>query len=110
MIQQNRTLAEPSSLGEKGRTMAKNGKKSALQQAASKKLAGIGPATATAEQIAHMMVHAEERGEVTRVGLEDGSWGWARRREDGQTEVMRPTPEMLECLARWESGAQHPGH
>jgi len=90
--------------------MAKNGKKSALQQAASKKLAGIGPAAPSAEQVAHMMVHAEERGEVSRVRLEDGSWAWARRREDGQTEIMRPTQEMLDCLARWEAGAAHPQH
>lgn len=85
-------------------------KKSALQQAASKKLAGIGPAAPTAEQVAHMMLHAEERGEVQRVRLEDGTWAWARARKDGQTEVMRPTPEMLEHLARWESGAAHPQH
>ena len=23
-----------------------------------------------------MMMHAEERGEAQRVGLDDGSWGW----------------------------------
>ncbi len=90
--------------------MAKNGKKSALQKAASKKLAGIGPAAPSAEQVAHMMLHAEERGEVSRVRLEDGSWGWARARQDGKTEVMRPTPEMLEYLSRWEAGAAHPTH
>ena len=90
--------------------MAKNGKKSALQTAASKKLAGIGPKGHTPEQFAHMMLHAEERGEVTRVELEDGTWGWARRRADGQTEVMRPSPEMLEALDGWARGAAHPTH
>lgn len=102
-------LAATSCLGENVRTMAKN-KKNALQQAASRKLAGIGPQAPSAEQVAHMMLHAEERGEVSRVSLEDGSWGWARQRDDGQTEVLRPTREMLEALARWEHGAAHPQH
>lgn len=90
--------------------MAKNGKKSALQQAASKKLAGIGPKPMTAEQFAHMMLHAEERGEVTRVNLDDGSWGWARQGADGKTEVMKPTPDMLAALDGWARGVAHPTH
>ena len=89
--------------------MAKNGKKSALQQAASKKLAGLGPKQPNAEQVAHMMLHAEERGEVSRVGLEDGTWGWAMTGKDGETQVMRPTQEMLDALDRFASEG-HPAH
>ncbi len=88
--------------------MAKK-KKSALQQAASRKLAGIGPKPPSPEHIAHMMLHAEERGEVSRVSLEDGTWGWAMPGEDGQTQVMRPTQEMLDALDRFAREG-HPAH
>ncbi len=88
--------------------MAKN-KKSALQLAASKKLAGLGPKPPSPEHVAHMMLHAEERGEVARVGLEDGTWGWAMTGKDGQQQVMRPTQEMLDALARFDREG-HPTH
>ncbi len=107
---ENASLRSTRRWGNKAGAMAKNGKKSALQQAASKKLAGIGPKAPSPEHVAHMMLHAEERGEVTRVGLEDGSWGWAVPGKDGTTQVLKPTPEMLEALARWEAGAAHPQH
>lgn len=87
--------------------MAKN-KKSALQQAASRKLAGIAKPPSP-EHVAHMMMHAEERGEVQRVSLDDGTWGWAMPGEGGQTQVMRPTQEMLDALERFEREG-HPAH
>lgn len=87
----------------------KKKKPSALQAAASRKLAGIGNPQPSPEHVAHMMMHAEERGEVQRVGLEDGSWGWAMQGPDGKTQVLRPTQEMLDALHRFETEG-HPAH
>jgi hypothetical protein len=85
-------------------------KKSALASAASRKLAGIGSGPRyTPEQMAHMMMHAEERGEAVRVQLEDGSWGWQVTGPDGKKQVLVPTPEMLAALHRFETEG-HPSH
>jgi hypothetical protein len=89
--------------------MATKKKQSALQMAASKKLGSIGPKTPSAEEIAHMMMHAEERGEVERVALEDGSWVWAAPGSDGKPRILRPTVEMLEALDRFAREG-HPAH
>jgi hypothetical protein len=80
--------------------MAKKNKKSALAVAASKKLARIG--APDPEEVAHAMWHAEERGEVERVSLDDGSWAWAFVDGDGQTKMIKPTEQMLMALARFE--------
>lgn len=89
---------------------AKKKKKSgALAAAASKKLSGIGPARMSPEQMAHMLLHAEERGDVQRVELDDGSWGWAMATPDGKTQVLKPTQEMLAALERFETEG-HPAH
>jgi len=79
--------------------MAKKNKKSALTAAASRRLARIGQPDP--EEIAHAMFHAEERGEVQRVSLDDGSWAWAFPDQDGKTQLLKPTPEMLAALARF---------
>jgi hypothetical protein len=87
-------------------------KPNALAAAASRKLAGIGKGASpqqSPEQIAHMLLHAEERGEVERVTLEDGSWAWAARGPDGKTQILKPTKEMLEALERFEREG-HPAH
>ena len=83
-----------------GPSMAKKNKKSALAAAASRKLAQIG--APDPEEVAHAMYHAEERGEVQRVPLEDGGWAWTFAGEDGQPQMLRPTPAMLAALARFE--------
>ena len=85
--------------------MAKKNKKSALASAASKRLARIG--APDPEEVAHAMFHAEERGEVQRVPLEDGSWAWGFVDPDGQQKMLKPTPEMLAALARFERGGPH---
>jgi hypothetical protein len=86
-------------------------KKSALAAAASRKLAKIGGDAPrfTPEQIAHMMMHAEERGEAERVPLDDGSWGWRMSGPDGKVQVLKPTPEILAALHRFETEG-HPAH
>ena len=75
-------------------------KKNALAAAASRKLSRIGGdgPRFTPEQIAHMMMHAEERGEAERVTLGDGSWGWQMSGPDGNPQVLKPTPEILAAL------------
>jgi hypothetical protein len=86
-------------------------KKSALSASASKNLArvaGTAPKM-SAEQMAHMLLHAEERGEVERVTLDDGTWGWATQAKDGKTQILKPTPEMLEALERFDRDG-HPQH
>ncbi len=88
----------------------KRKKNSALAAAASRKLSQIGSGPRfTPEQLAHFMVHAEERGEAERVTLEDGSWGWQMQGPDGKAQVLKPTPEMLAALERFETEG-HPSH
>ena len=87
-------------------------KTSALAAAASRKLAGIGGPGAgkySPEDIAHAMMHAEERGEAARVDLDDGTWGWQLQGPDGQSRILKPTPEILAALERFEREG-HPGH
>lgn len=57
----------------------------------------------------HYLMHAEERGEVQRVPLEDGTWAWAMQGPDGKPQFLKPTPEMLELLHKYETEG-HPGH
>ena len=89
----------------------KKAEKSALATAASRRLARIGGEGSrfTPEQLAHFMVHAEERGEAERVELDDGSWGWQIQGPDGKTQLLKPTPEMLAALDRFETEG-HPAH
>jgi hypothetical protein len=85
-------------------------KTSPLAAAASKRLAGIGgPTKYSPEDVAHAMMHAEENGEAERVPLEDGSWGWRVRGPNGQDQLLKPTPEILAALERFEREG-HPGH
>jgi hypothetical protein len=86
----------------------KKKKNSALAAAASRKLGGGAPRY-TPEQVAHMMMHAEERGEAERVPLDDGAWGWRIHGPDGQAQVLKPTPEILAALERFEREG-HPSH
>jgi len=83
----------------------------ALAAAASRKLARIGGdgPRYTPEQIAHTMMHAEERGEAARVPLDDGTWGWQMTGPDGEQQVLKPTPEILAALERFETEG-HPAH
>ena len=78
----------------------KKKKQSALAAAASKKLAGIGGPRMSPEELAHVLFHAEQRGEVERVTLEDGSWAWAVDNGKGK-QILKPTPEMLVALERF---------
>lgn len=85
--------------------MAKK-KKNALAAAASRKLASIGGPKMSPQDVAHVLWHAEQRGEVERVPLEDGSWAWVMHGPDGQPQMLKPTPEMLEVL----DGFEREGH
>lgn len=78
--------------------------KGALAQAASKKLASIGGPKMSPEDVAHVLWHAEQRGEVERVPLEDGSWAWVLpgQGENGQPQMLKPTPAMLEIVDRFD--------
>jgi hypothetical protein len=86
-------------------------KKNALAAAATRRLEKIGtaPAKMSPEQLVHALMHAEERGEVQRVSLDDGSWGWVMQGPDGKQQILKPTPEMLEALHRFETEG-HPSH
>jgi hypothetical protein len=90
---------------------SKKKKNSALAAAATRRLEKLGPAPVkmSPEQITHALMHAEERGEVQRVTLEDGSWAWVMQGPDGKPQVLKPTPEMLAALHRFETEG-HPSH
>jgi hypothetical protein len=88
---------------------SKKKKKSALANAASKKLASIGGARMTPEQLAHSMMHAEADGQAERVTLDDGSWAWRVTMPDGEVRMLKPTPEILAALDRFEREG-HPSH
>ncbi len=94
----------------KNKDKSNNGKKrnSALAAAASRKLGGGAPRY-TPEHVAHMMMHAEGRGEAERVPLDDGSWGWRIQGPDGKAQLLKPTPEILAALTRFEREG-HPSH
>lgn len=85
-------------------------KNNPLAAAASRKLKGEA-IRHTPEQIAHLMMHAEERGEAERVPLDDAadSWGWKITGPDGKAQVLKPTPEILAALERFEREG-HPSH
>jgi hypothetical protein len=86
-------------------------KKNALAAAASKRLSRIGSATPqyTPEQLAHIMMHAEEDGSAERISFDDGSWGWRLQGPGGKPQILKPTPEMLAALERFETEG-HPSH
>jgi hypothetical protein len=93
------------------KTNAKPKKKNnPLAAAASRKLSGDTPRY-TPDQIAHLMMHAEERGEADRVPLDDApdSWGWKITGPDGKEQILKPTPEILAALERFEREG-HPSH
>lgn len=90
-------------------TSKKKKKPSALASAASRKLAQIGGAKMTPEQLAHSMMHAEEDGQAERVILDDGDWAWRMTFPDGTTRILKPTPEILAALERFERDG-HPAH
>jgi hypothetical protein len=83
--------------------MGKKKRKGALAAAASKKLASIGGPKMSPEDVAHVLWHAEQRGEVERAPLEDGSWAWVLPGgEGGQPQMLKPTPAMLAIVERFE--------
>jgi hypothetical protein len=85
-------------------------KKTALAAAASRRLSRIGTTGPTSpDELAHIMMHAEERGQAERVPLADGSWGWQVQGPNGEPQLLKPTPEMLEALERFEREG-HPAH
>lgn len=85
---------------------SKKKKGGALAAAASKRLSRIGAPQMTAEELAHTMFHAEENGQAERVPTEDGAWAWRVQTPDGP-RMLKPTPEVLEALARFEQGHDH---
>jgi len=76
-------------------------KKGALAAAASRKLATIGGPKMSPEEVAHVLWHAEQRGEIERVPLEDGSWAWLVPGQ-GAPQMLKPTPAMLEVVEGFE--------
>jgi hypothetical protein len=90
-------------------TSRKKKKTGGLASAASRKLAQIGGAKMTPEQLAHSMMHAEEDGQAERVILDDGDWAWRMTFPDGTTRILKPTPEILAALERFEREG-HPAH
>ena len=90
-------------------TSKKKKKPSALSSAASRKLAQIGGPKMTPEQLAHSMMHAEADGQAERITLDDGQWAWRVTFPDGTTRILKPTPEILAALERFEREG-HPAH
>jgi hypothetical protein len=90
-------------------TSKKKKKPGALASAASRKLAQIGGAKMTPEQLAHSMMHAEQDGQAERITLDDGDWAWRVTFPDGTTRMLKPTPEILAALERFEREG-HPAH
>jgi hypothetical protein len=91
--------------------MAAKKKKSALAEAASRRLMAIGLPKLTPHDIAHAMFHAEERGEVERVPSDDApGWAWLLPAQGSAArQRIQPTPEMLESLTQLAAGIGH-GH
>ena len=85
--------------------MAKKKKKSALAEAATRRLERIGSEPMNAEKAALAMLAAERAGYATRIQLEDGSWGWTVESGGEKNQVVVPTAEMLAVLERMDSGA-----
>jgi hypothetical protein len=78
---------------------------SALAQAASRKLAGIG--APNEHDVAHYLFHAEERGEAVRVP-HDGPLGWAWQVTSPQGNAMiAPTPGILAAFEQFKAGIGH---
>jgi len=90
-------------------TSKKKNKGNALASAASRKLSQIGGPKMTPEQLAHSMMHAEADGQAERVTLDDGAWAWRVTFPDGTTRMLKPTPEILAALHRFEHEG-HPAH
>jgi hypothetical protein len=83
-------------------------KNAALAAAAGRRLARIGAPTGySPDEIAHAMFHAEERGDAERVSLEDGTWAWRVKGPGGEVQMIRPTKEILEAVARFDDGEHH---
>jgi hypothetical protein len=83
-------------------------KTSALAAAASRRLSAIGESKMSPQDVAHSLFHAEERGDVERVTMDDGSWAWAMKPgPDGQRQILKPTPEMLAHLEDLARGIGH---
>ena len=87
----------------------KRKKPNALAAAASRRLEKIGGRELSPEHLAHMMLHAEEDGHAERVPLEDGTWAWRTRGDDGTERLIKPTPDMLAALERFAREG-HPAH
>jgi hypothetical protein len=92
--------------------MATKKKKSALQEAASRRLQAIGLPKMTPHDIAHAMFHAEERGEVERVPSDDPpGWAWLLPSQNGgERQRLHPTPEMLTAMDMFARGEGHNHH
>ena len=83
-------------------------KKSALKASASRRMQMIGAPKLSPQQLAHAMFHAEERKEVERVTLDDGSWAWLLPEQpDGKRPMIQPTAEMLRALEGFARGEGH---
>lgn len=80
---------------------SKKNKPSKLAQAASRRLQRIGVRELSAQELAHAMYHAEERGEVQRVPTPDGGWAWLLPEQNGERQQLAPTPEVLAWLERF---------
>jgi hypothetical protein len=85
--------------------VAKKNKKSALAEAAKRRLEGIGSAPMNAEKAALAMLAAERAGYATRVQLDDGTWGWTVQNGADKEQVVVPTAEMLAVLERMDAGS-----
>lgn len=83
-------------------------KKSALQQAASRRLQAIGMPKMSPQEMVHALYHAEQEGKVQRETQEDGTWGWRLPAQgDLPGQLIKPTAEMMEAYDMFARGEGH---
>jgi hypothetical protein len=83
-------------------------KKSALQQAAARRLQAIGMPKMSPQEMVHALYHAEEEGKVKRETQEDGTWGWRLPSQgDLPGQLIKPNEEMMKAYEMFARGEGH---
>lgn len=88
----------------------KKNKKSKLSDAASRRLQTIGGPKLSPQELAHMLFHAEQSGEVERVPQDDGTFVYLLPPDKtGVRQSLKPTPEMVAAIDAYHASG-HTAH